>query len=825
MRKQSLWLMVPLLAVSTLFGFGPQDEGEADNQGVEILIDTPQEYLDAVQAFRAKQAEAEQFQGRLQQLRPRQLSRQRKLLRDFDLSGGSLGLAPIDENRIVSPFLAKASGAQVTSVTVNGADSTGIFPGEPVTIVVTFSAGQTSATAELWADLDGNTEFDAAVDFALEMGGSFTDNDFEDEDPAVGVFQITLGPEDTEGVFHVTGLTIFVVVDEGVSTGVGEIFIDTKTTGNPITGTVTPLAANVLIVAFPHRLFGIFGFDDFVFPLLTVTNASGAYTLYLEEPDSVEVFAEDELGVHPGLVPDPPNYSEYVPAGGITGLDFAYITPTAFISGVILNESSVGVEGITVFAFGGDFGGSFEAVTDVNGAYTIGVLPGGHWVDVSDDVIPTYMVPYGEFVEAVDMATTPVAGFTLYMATSTIMGTVTLDGTPLGGIEIEASGWPVGWTYTMSDPTTGAYTLNVSPNVDGFGYYLWPWNWPRYADLVSNLDGIQPGATGVEIAFESILISPPHILSITDVPNDQGGRAVLEFSGGGTEFEPFFGWSIWSVPGPIYSANDMINVGFFLGTGNFTYKVLVPTFVDSNTTTGTAGTNSFESWYVVTGYGDEQTGGDGGFFFVIDSDPMSGWSVDNLVPGVPVGLSLAPITGGGFTLSWEAVTDADLQYYVVKLSDKTTSTESLVATAENAITLTSAELTLANEYDFSVAAVDNNGNTSVYSATINSVTLDLVEGAALPTAYALDANYPNPFNPSTNIQFALPEAGEVSLTIYDLTGRVIQSLASGRMAAGYHRVVWDGRDARGVSVATGVYFYRIVTSGGFVATRKMIFMK
>ena len=203
---------------------------------------------------------------------------------------------------------------------------------------------------------------------------------------------------------------------------------------------------------------------------------------------------------------------------------------------------------------------------------------------------------------------------------------------------------------------------------------------------------------------------------------------------------------------------------------------------------------------------------------------MSGWSVDNLVPGVPAGLVLEAITDG-FTLSWEPVADADLQYYVVKLGDLTANTESLLATADNTITLTGTELNLENPYDFSVAAVDNNGNTSAYSATINSVTLDLVEGAALPTVYALDANYPNPFNPSTNIQFALPEAGEVSLTIYDLTGRVIQTLADGRMAAGYHRVVWDGRNARGASVATGVYFYRIVTSGGFVATRKMILLK
>ena len=822
MRKLGLGLMMSMLAFSVLDGFTPQDKGKTADQRVEILMDTPQEYLDAAQTFRVKQAEAELLQARRQQ-RPRQLSRQHLLLKKFDLSGGNLGLGPTDEHRIISPILAKATGAEVISVTVNGADSTGIFPGDPVTIVVTFSAGQTSATAELWVDVDGDTEFDALVDYELEMGGSFTDNGYEDEDPTVGVFQITLGSEESEGAFHVTGLTIFVVVEDGGGSAVGEVFIDEQLTNFPVSGTVTPLAANVIIVAFPKNLFGEFIFDDFIVPLLTVTNAEGFYTLYMNEADSVIVFAADFLGTHPGMVPDPAFYEEEVPAGGVSGLDFAYIEPTSFIDGLIVDEIMDGVDDVTVFAFGEGFH-EFEATTGIDGAYRIGVLAGEYYLEVDDDVIPTYMVPYSEHVVAAANTATTAPDITLYAATSTITGNVLLDGNPLGGIEIEASGNPVGYTYTMSDPS-GAFTLYVSPNVDNNGYYLFPFDFPPLTDLFSNLNNIAPGDMNVEIAFESILFTPPIILSITDVPNDQGGRAVLEFIGGGTDFEPFFGWSIWSVPGLIHSADDMINVGFFLGTGSrFTYKVLVPTFVDSNATTGTAGTNTFESWYVVTGYGDSNSGDGGDFFFVIDSDPMSGWSVDNLVPGVPAGLSLAPITDG-FTLSWEPVADADLQYYVVKLGDLTLGTESLVATADNTITLTGTELNLENPYDFSVASVDNNGNTSAYSATINSVTLDLVEGAALPTVYALDANYPNPFNPSTNIQFALPEAGEVSLTIYDLTGRVIQTLADGRMAAGYHRVVWDGRNARGASVATGVYFYRIVTSGGFVATRKMILLK
>ena len=99
------------------------------------------------------------------------------------------------------------------------------------------------------------------------------------------------------------------------------------------------------------------------------------------------------------------------------------------------------------------------------------------------------------------------------------------------------------------------------------------------------------------------------------------------------------------------------------------------------------------------------------------------------------------------------------------------------------------------------------------------------DGLSLPGKYALLANYPNPFNPSTTLQFELPQGDKVSLIVYDLTGREIRSLISSELPAGRHRVVWNGRDGRGHGVATGVYFYRIITGSGFTSTRKMVFMK
>lgn len=96
--------------------------------------------------------------------------------------------------------------------------------------------------------------------------------------------------------------------------------------------------------------------------------------------------------------------------------------------------------------------------------------------------------------------------------------------------------------------------------------------------------------------------------------------------------------------------------------------------------------------------------------------------------------------------------------------------------------------------------------------------------SSLPEGYALLQNHPNPFNPSTTITFAVPEAGDVTLSIYNLRGQLIQTLHSGAIAAGQHSVVWDGTDARGAKVASGVYLYKLQAKN-FVATKKLVFTK
>ncbi len=102
-----------------------------------------------------------------------------------------------------------------------------------------------------------------------------------------------------------------------------------------------------------------------------------------------------------------------------------------------------------------------------------------------------------------------------------------------------------------------------------------------------------------------------------------------------------------------------------------------------------------------------------------------------------------------------------------------------------------------------------------------------VEGNAdlnLPTKYELSQNVPNPFNPSTTIQFAIPKSGNVKVEVFNMLGQKVRTLLDDYEKAGYKRVEWDGNDQNGSSVASGVYLYRM-SSGDFTETKKMLLLK
>jgi hypothetical protein len=94
----------------------------------------------------------------------------------------------------------------------------------------------------------------------------------------------------------------------------------------------------------------------------------------------------------------------------------------------------------------------------------------------------------------------------------------------------------------------------------------------------------------------------------------------------------------------------------------------------------------------------------------------------------------------------------------------------------------------------------------------------------LPAEYTLLPNYPNPFNSSTHLGYGLPAASQVSLSVYDLLGQEVKRLVKEWKPAGYHQIVWDGRDDAGKPVASGVYLYRL-ESQGQMESRRLLLLK
>ena len=89
----------------------------------------------------------------------------------------------------------------------------------------------------------------------------------------------------------------------------------------------------------------------------------------------------------------------------------------------------------------------------------------------------------------------------------------------------------------------------------------------------------------------------------------------------------------------------------------------------------------------------------------------------------------------------------------------------------------------------------------------------------LPTEYTLKSAYPNPFNPTTNIEYGLPKDSFVSIAIYDIRGRMVDELINTNQLAGYHKLMWDAG-----TQASGLYFIKL-KSNKFYKTKKVILVR
>ena len=256
-----------------------------------------------------------------------------------------------------------------------------------------------------------------------------------------------------------------------------------------------------------------------------------------------------------------------------------------------------------------------------------------------------------------------------------------------------------------------------------------------------------------------------------------------------------------------------IGIGTIGATQDTSYTFLVHTLVDSND----AGINW--SHLKISAHPENP-------FTFSFSQVDSGYSVDNLSPAVPTGLS-ASITGeGSILLAWDAPVDADFDYFgIYKSTESGFDPSGLEPYSESIDTFfIDSEVTVDSTYYYRLSAVDFNGNESEFSEEVNATIIGIEEERAIPDEFSLAQNYPNPFNPSTVIKYALPKSSSVSLVIYNMMGQEIRRWDESDAVPGYYEKIWNGTTQAGVPVSSGIYIYRLTTAE-FIQMRKMVLLK
>jgi hypothetical protein len=302
------------------------------------------------------------------------------------------------------------------------------------------------------------------------------------------------------------------------------------------------------------------------------------------------------------------------------------------------------------------------------------------------------------------------------------------------------------------------------------------------------------------------------ITSITDIGNDQGGKVKILFDRSGmdesgasslvTKYVAFR--QIKSPPAALAAGSALApgwtEVGSVGAFGEDAYSIDVPTIGDSTIAAG-----EYYSRFYIRAATNTTT-----VFY--DAAADSGYSLDNLAPGVPS--SFAYAVG---QLSWNQSTATDFDFFTVYGSN----TDSFGAATLVDYSVAPALDVSGSPYGYYyVTATDFSGNEGK-PAKVH--TLSGVGGT--PRSYVLSvSNYPNPFNPRTTVNYTVPSRGHVTVRVFDARGAYVATLFDGERNAGAYSVDWDGRTDGAAVAASGVYFARIEHASG-TRSKKMVMLK
>ena len=387
--------------------------------------------------------------------------------------------------------------------------------------------------------------------------------------------------------------------------------------------------------------------------------------------------------------------------------------------------------------------------------------------------------------------------------------------------------------------------------------------WPADGRALSTAAGeqswptiVSDGAGGAIVAFQDVrtgsfdiyaqrvarygYLGTPEgeLVGATDVPGDQGGRVKLSWNASYLESEPYnlvTSYRVYrSVPPNVAASIKSSGVRITRAEEEVESFVLPGELL----TTSLAGTIYYWEYlaavpadflpnysYLAATAQDSTAAGALATAFMVqartagsqhwESQPMSGYSVDNLPPAAPQALT-GQYSAGNTSLHWYPNSEADLAGY--RLYRGTSA--SFVPGPGNLV----AALADTGHVDaagvpsyYKLTAVDSHGNESLVATLTPAGTTAVGDAALAKLAFAVPS--PNPADVRTTLQYTLPRAGVVRMEIYDASGRLVRELASGTREAGPHAEAWNLRDASGRSVGAGLYFARLKTEFGTMVRR------
>ena len=295
----------------------------------------------------------------------------------------------------------------------------------------------------------------------------------------------------------------------------------------------------------------------------------------------------------------------------------------------------------------------------------------------------------------------------------------------------------------------------------------------------------------------------PEIISIIDIPEDQGYHVYLTFSKAHFDDESLpretAGYSIERLDN-IEGMQTWVNVasGFAYGQLEYTYEVeTLVNFIDSVS-------NGNTTFRVIASM-------DEGLYL---SDEFSGFSIDNIIPSSPTGINIS-IIDNNINLNWNQNQDIDLDYY--NIYHKEVDEDEWNYDGSTNQTNYSLDYDSDSVTEIYITAVDINDNESENSQIVS--TLGLTVNINLPTSFEIFGSYPNPFNPITNISYSIPSSDLVEVSVYNINGILEQKIYDGIQQLGVHNIKWDA-----TLYASGIYFIKIHYKNK-VKTQKVILLK